>query len=702
METLIQLNLLFLLRLKTHNCYFICKFEKKLIKTIYVLVISILFFSCKKENDLTLKKNSIDSLFVIANKSKVQLVKNQKANEIYFYLKKKKLDSITKKQYINLVFLYISLNNKKYLNVCEYITSNNDFSKDYNTLAYCNLLLGNYYYSKSNYEKSYYYYLKTNKNSEKSNNFEYQSLAQINNANILLNKFDYIGAEKLAIQALKLTIKYKFDLITYNCYLTLGNTTSGLKNYNKSISYFQKANALSDKLQNEAAYLALASQPLNFLSTVYRKKNDYKTAFLYAQKGLAFDSLKNKEPEIYCYLKNNLAYSKFQLGDKSANKLFLQTLILGDSLQFEPIQITSKTYLGEYYLAQNDTIKANFYLKDAQNQSHEKNIFEDELKILQLLAKANPKKEAFYNQRYITLSDSLQTVERATRNKFARIEFETDEITSEKNKVEKLYEKLNTKFLLLLGFSIFLVTTLYYWFTNKTNKAKTRELLLEQESLKDKQEIYQLMLNQQQKLEEGKQIEKQRISQELHDGVMGKLSSIRMNLFILNKKTDPETIAKCLEYVGEIQNIEKEIRKISHDLNNNLFSNTINFESIVENLFTAIKSHSEINFNLKADENIDWEIINNDTKIHIYRIIQEALQNIDKYAKASLVQITINKMATSIEIKIIDNGVGFNTNSIKNGIGLKNMQSRMLTVGGTFNIESFPKKGTKINLTIPN
>jgi len=105
------------------------------------------------------------------------------------------------------------------------------------------------------------------------------------------------------------------------------------------------------------------------------------------------------------------------------------------------------------------------------------------------------------------------------------------------------------------------------------------------------------MLNQQHRIEEGKFIEKNRISQELHDGIMGKLTAIRLNLFILKKRKDPETIEKCLPFIDDIQNIEKEIRQISHDLNQNVFDDNVTFISIVENLFTMIKGHSDIDLN---------------------------------------------------------------------------------------------------------
>ena len=670
-------------------------------KILILLTISILFFSCKKENVLRLEKYKIDSLLISANKTNNAKQKLKVADSVYNLLDKKELDSNTRKQYIDLTRIYYSSNNIKYVEISKSILSNPALSLNFSEISFYSFLLGNYYYSETNYEKSFFYYSKAEKSFRKLNNLDYVCFSKEFKANILLYKKDFVGAEKIAIEVLKITKKHQNFQLQYNCYLTLGNSSLGLNNYDIAIEYFKKAIIISNKLQLNPDYVAFSVQPLNFISKVYQRKKDYKNAIKFAQQGLDFDSIRNKDLQIFCYLTNNVTYSKFKLGDKTVVTKFKETLKIGDSLKFAPIQITSKTYLGEYYLSEKDTTKANFYFKDAQSQAHQNDIFEDELTILKLLAKANPNDKSYYSNRYIALNDSLQNVERATRDKFARIEFETDEITAEKNTLSVEKNHVEMQRYLIAGISVLSLLIIFLWYSTKLQKSKTRELLLKQEQQQANEEIYQLMLDQQQKIQEGKQIEKQRVSQELHDGVMGRLTGIRMNLFVLNKKTDPETIAKCLEYIKEIQSIEKEIRTIAHDLNNNMFSDTIHFQSIVQNLFTSIQNHSDIEFDLKVDEKINWEIVPNATKISVYRIIQEALQNIDKYAQAKLVIIQMDHLKNAIAIEINDNGIGFTINTKKNGIGLTNMQTRMQEMNGTFSITSQPKKGTQINLTIP-
>ena len=93
--------------------------------------------------------------------------------------------------------------------------------------------------------------------------------------------------------------------------------------------------------------------------------------------------------------------------------------------------------------------------------------------------------------------------------------------------------------------------------------------------------------------------------------------------------------------------------------------------------------------------------MNYTVKLTFYRIIQEALHNIDKYAKAKNVVITITQSEAFLSVEIKDNGIGFDLNTQKEGIGLKNMRERTQEMGGLFSIVSQPEKGTKINLQLP-
>src|SRR5690606_36066512 len=108
--------------------------------------------------------------------------------------------------------------------------------------------------------------------------------------------------------------------------------------------------------------------------------------------------------------------------------------------------------------------------------------------------------------------------------------------------------------------------------------------------------IYHLISEQQNNISHGRQEEKKRIARELHDGVMNRLASTRLNLFILNKKRDDETIDKCLSLIDNIQDIEKEIRQVAHDLDSEIFSGNKSFNILLEALFDEVRSVSPSRF----------------------------------------------------------------------------------------------------------
>lgn len=660
-------------------------------KNIFLLLISCFFiWGCHQ------KTKQVGSNFDSSFNSKDSL------DVLCLNLSNKKYDTIIRGQLSDIAETYrINSSYEKYFKISKIIESKSAFIKDTFGILKGKSNIGLYYYEKFTLDSAYLFICNAEKISKKNKKKLFLGSIFRLKANILWCHKDYSGAEAAAIRALKIASQKKYvdDIII--CNMTIGNCLEGMNNHEKALEYYNKAILKIEDLTKRQQNSELKNETYNYIARIYQKQNLHQKAISYLENNVNFDKLKKSDLKTYSYIINTIAYSKFKLNDPKALPLFKEVLQISDKTKIAPTQVEANTHLGEYYLAKNDTLSANSYFNVAQKLAHKNQIFEDELKILRLLALANANNASYYSNRYIQLNDSLQSVERATRDKFARIEFETDEVTSKNKVVQAENNKLSQRILFILSFCLLFLLVIFLWIRMKVQKNKSRELLLKQDQQKANEVIYQLMLDQQKKIEEGKNIEKQRISQELHDGVMGRLSSIRLNLYILNKKTDEETIKKCLDYIKEIQSVEKEIRTIAHDLNRNLFSSDIDFIGIVENLFTAIKNHSNIDFNLKTGDNIDWSTVDTAIKINIYRIIQEALQNIDKYAAANKVAIRMDKQNTNLKINISDDGVGFNKKNIKNGIGLQNMQKRAEECNGTFHIASTPKKGTKISLLIP-
>jgi signal transduction histidine kinase len=292
------------------------------------------------------------------------------------------------------------------------------------------------------------------------------------------------------------------------------------------------------------------------------------------------------------------------------------------------------------------------------------------------------------------LTDSLQLYERRDEFKFARIAYETDEITKEKEQAIK-----QRRITLYVASAVLL--TAFLLFIIRIQRARQKELLLLAERQKSDESIYRLIHDRQAKIDEGRRSEKKRIARELHDGVMNKLTSTRLNLFVLNKKQDDETIQKCLKLIDGLQDIEKEIRQVAHDLNDEVFRGTQSFNLLLEGLFNDFKQTSDTELHPEIEPQINWEVIDSAIKMNIYRILQESLLNCQKYAGAKNIYVTLSRENDVLHFVIYDDGKGFDTGKPRKGIGIKNMQSRVEALNGKFALLSHPGGGTTLRMEFP-
>ncbi len=189
----------------------------------------------------------------------------------------------------------------------------------------------------------------------------------------------------------------------------------------------------------------------------------------------------------------------------------------------------------------------------------------------------------------------------------------------------------------------------------------------------------------------------QNISQELHDDAGQQLTVI--NFQLENLKLDSQELDSALSPISKSVNaLSKSIRSISHSLNNQLLSqqNLIKAIEIEVNRLQENKS-IQINFNHDASNE---KIFSVNEKIVLYRIFQETINNILKHAKANVIDIEI-KNNPKFELKICDNGQGFNlhsTSNSKHSLGLQNIVERAKIINFEANVFSEINRGTTITI----
>jgi signal transduction histidine kinase len=508
---------------------------------------------------------------------------------------------------------------------------------------------------------------------------------------------DYLGSEKSAVLALTYIRLENNKLLEYEAYNILGITCLDIKDYEKAKEYFQKAFRIAseEQLINFGSYQTMAVS-LNNLGWINLKTSNYREALSYFNQAIQEPDLLQEYPALYATILDNKAKAKLRLGDFSnLPNDFYESLKIREELQLVPEIVNSRINLSEYYEKKGVEDSAKQFAEDAYKLAKQTNIINLQLSAIDQLNTVEPENQSIFAKEYVKLTDSLFQGERQVSEKFARIEYETDEIKRQK---EQLAAQ-NRNIILFALLAVFIVVLLYII---RDQRSRNKFFRLREEQQKANEEIYSLMLSQQKKLDDVVLKEKQRIGQELHDGVLGRLFGARLNLDSLNKKNDELAIAGRNHYISELKFIEQDIREISHELSREKFALINNFVAILTNLFEEQKNLSEAtDLKYSIDQAIKWDKVDNDLKINLYRIIQESLQNINKYAKAKNVSVNLLKDAEHLHVTIIDDGIGFDVSKKSKGIGLQNITSRVQTCKGTFELKSNPGKGTRITIDLP-
>ncbi len=513
-------------------------------------------------------------------------------------------------------------------------------------------------------------------------------------AKILQKSKNYSESERATISAIEkfnLSEDYRYLSI---CYTNLGTLAKYMDRYDEALEYQLKAIEFDEGTEREILQRTIS---YNNIGTVYKSQNKYDKAKEYYNKALSYKSFLANNPRRYARLLDNLGYVNF-LSNDTANipDLFYKALKIRDSINDKGGAIANYLHLAEYYKSIGDDSLAIENAEKSGNIASELKQHEDLLKSYDMLSELsfNSNDALKYARAHIRLNDSIQNQERMSRDKFARIRFETDQITQKNLQISRENEILiiailGLTALFLLGYIIF------------RQQQSNKELMFAQTQQEANQEIYRLLLNQQIKLEEGRQLEQQRMSEELHDGVLGRLFGVRLSLDGINQRANDGFTEARNKYIEELKSIEKEIRLISHDLGTESLPSDVAYIDAVESLISDLCDVNEINFEFSNDENIDWEHIDDQKKVNLFRILQESLQNIFKHADAKSIKINFDFIEDKINLTILDDGIGFKSTKVKKGIGLKNITSRVSQMSGVVQFLSNKDSGTVVSVSVP-
>ncbi len=192
--------------------------------------------------------------------------------------------------------------------------------------------------------------------------------------------------------------------------------------------------------------------------------------------------------------------------------------------------------------------------------------------------------------------------------------------------------------------------------------------------------------------------ERRRYSEDLHDGLGPLLSTIK--LYVNQMKSSKVTKAEEKEYLDISNQLLDDAISTTRSIANNILPGSIVDNGIIAAVNTFCHHLNKagdikISFNHNFDKRLEKNL-----EINLYRIITELINNTIKHANAATINISLLIMDDKISLKYIDDGVGFNMENIKHGLGLGNIINRSLSLNGEYDFNSGESNGMTFNLNI--
>jgi len=193
---------------------------------------------------------------------------------------------------------------------------------------------------------------------------------------------------------------------------------------------------------------------------------------------------------------------------------------------------------------------------------------------------------------------------------------------------------------------------------------------------------------------QGQEKERNYIGRELHDNVNQILAGTK--LFLTSAGHKNEEVKKLIEYPVELLNSSiEEIRSLCRNLVSPI--KNIDLEELAKGLLAYCKENIKTNFTYAVPQ----QLLCDDLKLNIYRILQELINNTLKYAAATNLCVSVQALHHALTIIVADDGKGFEVDCKRDGIGISNIINRVESFDGNLEIKSSPGNGCTTTITIP-
>jgi signal transduction histidine kinase len=524
------------------------------------------------------------------------------------------------------------------------------------------------FFASNQYDSALYYYAKIKSNSDANKESEKIIYSLLKIATIQQIQGDYTGSESTATESISFFQKATDSYYKVAIFNLLGINYNNIFDYDNAILYYKKALALSeDKFQKAIIQ--------NNIAVVYMDKQDYKKAIL-----ILFSLNSTKEiienQEQYGRTLDNLGLCYFKIGDSKGYNYLNKALAINKKLNYDFGMATSYLNFSEFYKNSNPKLAAD-YARLAYKKATKVNTVDDRLKALALLIQSsNGSQSKNYSNAYLRINDSINKVRQKAKNQFAKIKYDSKKEREENlilktQKAEnalQLEKEKNRNLLLLFFIAIGILGTAFViYFLNVRNKRQKIKSTYDTET---------------------------RISKKLHD----ELANDVYHTMAFAETQNLASSQNKEQLLNHLETIYTRTRNISKE--NSSIETGIHFLSHLKEMMASFNT-DEVNILVNGLDTFNWDLLENNKKITVYRVIQELLVNMKKHSKCSLVVLNFKKNEKKLQVDYSDNGLGADFDKINLKNGLQNVENRILSIKGTITFDIKSEKGFKVSFIFP-
>ncbi len=525
------------------------------------------------------------------------------------------------------------------------------------------------------------------------------------NAELVLGNIAYFsGKHEAALKAymdgLKVAEQYQLHLEISKVCNEIGTLFKRYKDLHQALNYYTRALKEAQAVKNGEQIANVH----NNIGLIYEEAGNYPKALSQYQKGLAYyQKAKDQLGESYSLEYIGYVYGlmkNYELAIPNLQKSLDLRIALKDNYGIA----ISLIELSEIFRDKKDHLMAAAYAKRAISFSKEIN-YPDMLQkgyalLAEIYERENNYKAAYQtHQQYSAVKDSIFNVAKSKQISELQTQYETTkkqqeiDLLNKENTIHKLKLTQRDGIIMIISIAFLIFLFIAYLLYNRyrlKQQARLQEEVIIQQDLATKAVLT------------AEENERKRIAVELHDGLGQLFSAVKLNLSALSQglifkdQHNEQMFDKTLHLVDESC---KEVRLISHQMAPNVLLKA-GLTNAVRDFIDKIDAR-KLKVNLTTfglHDRLDQSI-----EIVLYRVIQETVNNVIKHAEANTLDIQLTKDEEGINVMIEDNGKGFDIATLEKfeGMGLKNIRSRVGYLKGTVDFSSTPTAGTLVAIYIP-